>query len=522
MKSTILALLVFVSVTLNGQVAKLNSSNKADIEIGQVFKGKKKATLNDVWAVHDDGFYTLIGEGRKDLLANFTDDMQLISTVELDLNQGNEKKEFERLFSLKNEKLYLMTTFRNVNQGKRYLFLQTIDEKTLIPNDDIQKLAEIDFESKKESKTTSFSTKLSRDSSKVLVMYHTPYSKEENERFGAKVFDADFNLLWENIIEMPYRDENFSFDQIIVSNEGDVYVAGKLWKDDDEREKKEKNYTSKIIAYTNKGEKEEEYDFDLNGKFADDYVMAISEEKNIVCSGFYKNKVGDRVSGCFLVAIDPKTKQVLKESLKEFSIEFMTEDLKEKDKKKLKKKDAKGKDIDLLKYDLSDFILRSDGGAVLIGEQFYITSRTSTDSNGNTRTTYYYNYNDLIVINIDPDGNIEWASKVKKRQVTANNGRYSSYVSAVVDDNIYIIYNDNPKNLLYNGDGKIKSMNLKEAFTMLITVDSDGLVFREALMNTKGEKIITRPKVSEQIRDNELLIYAERGKNKAFINVKLK
>jgi hypothetical protein len=89
--------------------------------------------------------------------------------------------------------------------------------------------------------------------------------------------------------------------------------------------------------------------------------------------------------------------------------------------------------------------LRSDGGAILVAEQYYV--QTVMPNNGysmspygynsmyynryyynspfysgynNRRPDYYYNYNDIIVVNIRPTGEIEWSARIPKLQESKN------------------------------------------------------------------------------------------------------
>ena len=128
------------------------------------------------------------------------------------------------------------------------------------------------------------------------------------------------------------------------------------------------------------------------------------------------------VDGTYWLKIDPKTQEIISQNFKEFDIDFITQNMKKRQEKKAKRKEAKGKEVELFSYDLDEIIFDNSGGAVLIGEQYFITTSTSTDSNGRTRTTYRYHYNDIIVVKISSDGNIDWAEKIPKVQVSTNDG----------------------------------------------------------------------------------------------------
>lgn len=181
--------------------------------------------------------------------------------------------------------------------------------------------------------------------------------------------------------------------------------------------------------------------------------------------------------------------------------------------------------MELYQYDLDDIIFTSDEEAILVGEQYYtkIPTSTTTDENGITRTNtiYYFNYNDVIVINMNSDGQIEWTEKIAKRQSTRNDGGFfSSYALSIVEDKMYFVFNDNRKNLLYNGEGRVYKILLnKESVVVLVTLDSNGKQTRNPLFMAKDADVIIRPKVCEQNSKNELVLFGQRKKTQRFLKV---
>ncbi|MBK6551495.1 MAG: hypothetical protein IPG11_13980 [Flavobacteriales bacterium] len=112
---------------------------------------------------------------------------------------------------------------------------------------------------------------------------------------------------------------------------------------------------------------------------------------------------GERHS--FFLKLDQNTKQVTHSSFKEFDADFITQYMTEKEEAKASKRaDKKGEEIELYNYELRDIVRRTDGGAVMVGEQyrFYVTTTTTSSPNGGTTTTttYHYIYNDIIVVNV--------------------------------------------------------------------------------------------------------------------------
>ena len=454
--------------------------------------------------------------------------MDQTKSVELDLEYLKKKIDFEFIVQL-NNKLYLFSSFKNQKLKRNFLFVQSINKRSLQLKQDLNKIAEIDYSGKSKYNAGNFYYETSRDSSKVLIYYSLPYDKGEREQFGFHVFDRNLNQLWEKKITLPYKEELFDVEDYEVDNNGNVHLLSLIFKEKRKEKRKGKpNYKYQILSYFDSGNELKEYPIKIEGKFLTDMQIAINDEQDIICGGFYSKEGTFSIIGSYFIKINGSTKEIKTKNFKEFGIDFITQNMTERQEKKTKKKDEKGKNIELFRYDLDDIILREDGGAVLIGEQYFvrIVTRTYTDSDGNTRTTttYYYYFNDIIAISMSPNGSIDWAEKIPKRQLTINDGGFfSSYALSVVKDKLYFVFNDNPKNLFYKGQGKLYNFNKsKQSLVVLVELDSNGKQTREALFSAKEADVLTRPLVCEQISKNEMVLFGQRRKTHRFAKITFK
>ncbi len=526
MKITSRSFLIFIMFSCINSYAQ--KSQKVDVLWGKEYKDSKKATLGDIIGYDESGFYTVnfAIKGKYGLvLEHFDTEMNRTKTASLELKQSETSKYGQFLRSMYlNDRLYLFSAYGDKWAGHNSLYVQEVDKSSLQFKGKAKKVASLNLEGVKRRNSGGFNFDLSEDSSKVLIYYLMPFEKKGKEKIGFKVLGADFNELWEKEVELPYADELFEINNYQVSNQGDVYVLAKLMKEKKDRDKKKVNYSHKILAYSSVDKNEKEFTVEVGERFLQEMRIIINTDNDIICAGFYSETYNSGIKGSFFLKIDGDTKQILTENFKEFSFDFITQNMRVKDKLKAKKKEAKGKNIGLAEYDIRDIILREDGGAVLVAEQFFITQSTYTDANGNTRTTYYYHYNDIIVVNINAEGQIEWTEKIAKRQTTGNDGGfYSSYALSVTNDKLYFIFNDNGRNLLYNGTGKVEGYKRgKDAVVTMVDIDSDGRQNREALYITVDVKVYTRPKVCEQISDKEMIIFGQRKKIRRFGKITFK
>ena len=155
----------------------------------------------------------------------------------------------------------------------------------------------------------------------------------------------------------------------------------------------------------------------------------------------------------------------------------------------------------------------------MVGEQYKVVEVTTTTTTSgvvstSTIVTYHYYYNDIIVVRISNKGDIDWAHKVPKRQHTVNDGGfYSSFIQSEVDDKIYLVYNDNPKNLTEDDPGKYWNfVPGKESVVMLVQFDAQGNMTKDMLFSSDDSDVILRPKVSNQIDPETTILAGQRKK----------
>ena len=306
---------------------------------------------------------------------------------------------------------------------------------------------------------------------------------------------------------LPYSDEQFVIEEYKVDERGNVFLLGVLFKDKVRvRRQGLPNYQYIILAYTQQGEKIDEYQIDLKDKFITDLTFKINRSGELVCSGFYSERGTYSVKGTYFFKIDAATKFVSNTNMKPFDFEFLTDYMGNNEKRRAERAEASGntnRTPELYRYSLDELILRTDGGALLIAEQYFVEQVNYSNWDpflrryvfDPVRFTYYYNYNDIIIVNIRPSGEIEWTARIPKRQVTVNDGGYfSSYARAIVRDRIFFIYNDNARNFdPKNRNQRLFNFNGSNSIITLAEVRKDGSVFSYPLFNNRDAGIITRP-----------------------------
>ena len=526
---SILCLFIFLNVRAQ------TKSDKVELTWGEEATLGSRYTFDDIIGTNESGIYILkkVTKGKFPvLIEKYSNQMKLIKSGSLSFGKKKEERYF--LFAAQiDQEIILFTTFFDKKKRIRTLFAQILNPTTLKLSSKLTKVASRKaYNTSIENASQFFFHQISRNKEKVLIYYNLLGKKEENKKFAYHVYDKNLNELWKKEATLPFESALIELIDFQIGKNGDLYLLSKVYEEKVKNRKKGKpDYRYQIIEFTNKGLDTKEYPVILEDKFLSEMQIALNANGTIICAGFYSNIGNSNLNGSFFLTIDAASKKIITKNFKEFGLDFITQNMTDKEKKQTEKKDAKGKDIELYQYDLDDIILRDDGGAILIGEQFYIRVTNYTTSQGNINSVNHYYYNDIIVISINPKGEIDWTEKIAKRQHTTNdNGYFSSYVLTVANDNLNFIFNDNVRNLTtskitagkYKGRIEYFTKKFKESVAVLVQLDSDGRQVKEALFNAKEAELLIRPKVCEQISDKALIIYGQKRKVEQFGKVRFK
>jgi hypothetical protein len=263
--------------------------------------------------------------------------------------------------------------------------------------------------------------------------------------------------------------------------------------------------------------------------------MAMSSDENgiFTITGIYGEREERAVTGVFHQRLDVKTNTVMQEGFEEFEDDFVTQGWSDKEKRRANRREDNGRgEPQLYNYIMRDATLKADGSIVGTMEQYYIQIRTtSAGAGGQTTQTYYYYYNDIIAYKINPEGEFDWIEKVRKYQVSANDGGpYSSYESFIDAGKIYFVFNDNIKNYSpdgsFLGDDRLYTANYgrRKNVVAIASIDLEtGEKERETFFDRADIEALAVPKMFDvDYKNGKMLIYAIWGRKEKIGVLKFK
>lgn len=416
-----------------------------------------RGTLLDKTVTVGNNHYLVRRSTRYVYLEVYSNDMQFINARKFDLKYDDRSRDFEGIYFLGDKKL-LLTSYHNKAKQRHYLFYQEIDPELKIG--EINLLA--DMEAKKLATTGSFSVSLSDNRQRLMIVNEVGIRKRDRKTLTISVFDDSLEKLLRKNVTLRYENGKYEIQKLAIGNNGNIFVLGKA--DVDNRN----SNTYSLLTYTNLGDEKKEFKFNLRDKYLHNVSFKLNKkDSTLLVAGFYSNKNTSSKRGIFLSQISLLDQEILSKTTKEFDFETRVSDLSERKREKAERKNS---DVELKNYYLKDIVLREDGGAILFSEQINVSSVSQAQldpffynrfggfnnfgmfdpfgRNMFNDNNLRYDYNNILVTNVNPDGTIAWNLNVPKFQTSLNDGgAFSSFFNAVTPDRIYLFFSDRLENL---------------------------------------------------------------------------
>jgi hypothetical protein len=357
---------------------------------------------------------------------------------------------FEYIIEIK-DKLYFFYSIYDKPNTTEQLFVRSINTKEGGFDSDAKLLVAV---SKKMSGYSGVSGKFSIDVASngdvfAIKYRYKPEEKDDSKNtdvIGMHVFDSNLEKVWNNDFVMPYTESFMDNLNFAVDSEGNGFFLIRKYKEEVSRKNNnDPSNQSLAILIAGAGGEFNEVEFSLGEYLIADVYMKENKNGDIICAGYYRKPKSYGIDGTFVSILDDKG-NLSDPKLYEFSLDFIKKykRISERGQKKMEKADEND-NLSMSNLRMREVKVLADGGIVLAGEIFYIT--TYTDSKGNTHTTYHYD--DVILVKINADGELGWMEKFPK------NSTFESFRLMTSDSYSYVLFLDNIRNETMTDDGNI-------------------------------------------------------------------
>jgi hypothetical protein len=506
------------------------SAQIPDIEWGEL--QRKQGSLLYFLPSKENEFYALRWAGGR-LFGHYKAskhvDLATVESARVKLVADGSIANFEgaRVF---NEKFIVFLSDKK--EGQNYFYMQQFSEGLEDPSATIPIAS---YELDKNYGKGVFDIRISSNGEFFGVVWEIPGRKDLHHMYGFKIFNAAYEVVNEGEYRLPFTSELSEIHEHHISNNGDYFICLSEYKEEEKKKlfKSHGDYKALHIYHINEDNGLQDFTLDLDGKRVVAMAMYSGENDVFTMTGIYGAKDESGVSGVFYQRVNLKTEKVLDEGFREFDDEFITQGWSDRDMRKVSKREERGRGgPELYSYMMRDVNFLDDGSVVGTMEQYYVQARSTTDGrSGQSSNIYYYYYNDIIAYKIDSAGSFVWVNKIKKYQVSINDGGpYSSFDSFVNDGEVHFIFNDNLKNYTETGefidqDG-IHTANYgrKNNAVSLASIDLEsGDLKREMFFDRSENNTLVVPKLfSVNYKTHELWVYSVSGRKEKIGLIHLK
>jgi hypothetical protein len=418
------------------------------------------------------------------------------------------KTSFEDLFYINNQ-LILLAAFNDGAKQRKTVYALKIQEDGS-PTSEPLMIGNIPFTGVEKG----FSYSLTQDNKAIMIQYVNEFSVYSGEPFQFKLLSSDLTITENHSFELPFAKRKFKVEKIDRGVSGNYYFALAI-----EPEKQRKTsarpgqttavaYEYMILVWNASKKVFQQYPVVVEKYAPKTITFGLDAQENMYIMGFGTKRSAAALVAVYYQKLIPRIEKFEAKSVKDFS----------KDRNFLNEfKDPRNgtTDAERFAYSNGEILFLQSAGIVFLSEHYYTTSRVMVEPRTKVETLInYYNYNDVMAVNVTEDNEIGWVTKVAKKQYsTDDKGYYSSYYATTDINKTKLFFNDNSKNI-----GKIPYAKIKEATfyqatnpaetATVVTIYSDGNVDRAPMFNKTESKVNLCPRLIIR-NDTQYYIYGQ-------------
>jgi hypothetical protein len=304
---------------------------------------------------------------------------------------------------------------------------------------------------------------------------------------------------------MPYDDRRDVYSDFFVDNDG-AFIFAKSIKGGN------RELISKLFLYTKPPASDEfnENELSLNKRYLDEVTLKVDNiNKRYLVNSFYYNEKRGNIDGLYTVIWDKPSNTLFSQKMVDFT--------------DIMKREAKTNGSIRFAYNdffIKNIILKKDGGFILAAEDFssqsrsnpwnrmdylynspfstydyYLYSRSSywyyyrPRNSFNTSSRYYYN--NIVVMNLDKDGQLVWSNVIRKEQYDDGDDNFLSYQILNAGGELHFLFNElERKNLLISDQ----------------SISPDGKLTRNPTLKSLDKGYQFMPKFAKQVSSKQIIV----------------
>ena len=346
---------------------------------------------------------------------------------------------------------------------------------------------------------------------------------DEKDVLKMYLFDNKLIKKIDFIYENDIKDKKCFYQNIQVSEDGNsIYLLAKAYAPDLKKKKEGGKYYYEFSKIT--AEKKITQKIDTDEHFVG-ALKTYFHNNELISIGFYSDAADYKYNGICAFKLDPNTLELKSSNYNPFTSQFLFDKYGTAKSKSLKNIDFKK----VFFTETNEIIINAEES--YIEQQYYFASSGMSPTgtfggagyyNNNGGSRLHYSYDDIIIVKLNPDGNLLWARNINKKQsTTSDDNSFISYTSILNKDKNYFFINtkDDVKKLK---DGRIEFGQIRKNKSNLnvIQVDANGNFEYEKILDD-DENAVPFMVAKGITLDNTVYFLGRRGKTKQLLKVTL-
>lgn len=385
----------------------------------------------------------------------------------------------------------LINVYAKQKDNDRLIYFHGLDRKGPSHEKEIQVLK---VENHRKNLNNDVLITVSKNRSKVAFLQRVVMDKKKT-KFTCKIYDHQLQDLGSTSFEVNHSLTDSRVKEFKVDNDGNLYVLLQHRNTKIAREKIN-YYDFELWNYDIENRRIDQNRMEFDSLFINGVTIEIDERNNQhSLIGYYSKSSYNVIEGCFTQKFKRNTDTLIYHQFNLFDDKLMI---------KLAFNKVKSEQEDINDFLIKKVILKSDGGALLIGESFYTTMVSYTAPNlynsYSMNNVTNYHYNDILISSIDKHGGVVWNKIIRKKQVVEDYDRsFASFKPLIFKNRIVLLFNEG-----ISKRSKVKQFVVSKEGEMMESEISNELFDIHSIQQISSTELLLISKNNGNFRINKL------------------
>jgi len=422
---------------------------------------------------------------------------------------------------------YFITRKKIEETQSEHLYVWEFDEEnyTLINK---KKIAKIDQSRLRRWHFIDYLFAISPDSSHMAIFYEPPMRRSERNRTvltETLLLDNNFEVIHQFSHGISEKNIQIGLIDFVVGNNGEIYIlTSQLFHRLFHGPHRQVRKSFHLIAHLPNHNKTIQKKLKPKDGYISNIRIALSTNNYIYAFGLNSNKWNSRRQlsrGLSVFKIKGSTADIIWNKNTNFPIDFLAKTSYGATAQSIRNRVERGRTVQIDEFILDYVLPGSEDDFILVGEQRRNRKPLGRNISSEIEDVYLIEHEGIVALNVTSDGVIQWGQNFRRNHSRENKEisflrlgarslePFSEYEVIQSNNNLYLFYNDHPKNI----DRNVMSRPARLTFPrntdwMMTKITQDGGAETISLNSYAETSLLLLPRLTHQIATSEIAIFA--------------